>query len=123
MSGKPGGLPLSLACCHDSALVVEAAAPCQGQLHLRLAVFEVQLRRDEGERLLLGAAEEFVDFASMEEELAPTVWIVCPEPRCELPRRDVDPEQPHLAVGHPRVCVVELCTAAPERLHLAPLEH
>ena len=47
--GGPGGLPLGVPGHDHVALVVEPATLGQGQFHLRLAVAEVQLGRNEGQ--------------------------------------------------------------------------
>src|SRR6202035_2992741 len=54
----PSRLLLGVAGTQDIALVVEAATLGQRQLHLRPPVPEVQRDRDQGQRLLLGLAEQ-----------------------------------------------------------------
>ena len=46
-----------------------------------------------------------------------------PNPRGELPRRDVQLEEPQLAAVDPGVRLVELGLALPQRLHLRALQH
>src|SRR5579862_2281607 len=105
------------------ALVVQPAAAYEGELDLGLAVAEVQGERDHRERLLLAPAHELVDLLAVDEELALPVGVVGSPAGRELPLRDMDAEEPELAVLHAGVCVGELRLAVAERLHLTASQH
>src|SRR6516165_107397 len=121
--GGAGGLLLGVAGLEQVALVVEATALGQGELHLCLPVPEVERHRDQRQRLLLGLADELVDLGPVQQQLAFAVGVVGPEAGGELPRRDVHLEEPDLAVVDPRVGLVELGLAAAEGLDLRSQQH
>src|ERR1700722_18168874 len=58
--GGPGRLPFGVPGDEHVALVVEATALGQGDLHFGLAILEVELDRDDGQGLLLGLPQELV---------------------------------------------------------------
>ena len=94
----------------------------QGDLDLRPPIAEVQRGGNERQGLLLGLAHQLVDLGSVHQQLALPVRVVGAHPGGELPRRDVELEEPELPVVDPGVGLAELGLAFAERLDLGALE-
>src|SRR5215217_4379881 len=103
-------------------LVVGLLALGQRERGLDLAVFEVQVERDEREPALLGLADELLDLGAVHEHLALATRSVV-GPRALRVLGDVHMLQPHLAAVDGGEPVDQRGTAGPQALHLRAGEH
>src|SRR6266540_1836867 len=101
-----------------AAAVPPLLALRQRELDLRPRALEVDPGRDQGQSALGRLADQPLDLAAMEEELAGPVGIVVLVRRRQI-GRDVGAAHPHLAAIDHRVGLVDLRLAVAERLHLA----
>jgi hypothetical protein len=98
------------------SLIVKLSTPGQAKFDLGLPFVEVDLEGDQRQGLRLEPEIELGDLASVDEQLALAIGVVTSKARCELPRRDVEPEQPKLSVVDAGVRICELGLAFPKRL-------
>src|SRR6185312_406722 len=104
------------------ALVEAVLALRERQLDLRARASEVDARRHEREAALSRSAEQPVDLAASEQQLAVALGRVVVVVGGRI-RRDVEMVEPHFAVSDGRVCVLQLRPAGAQRLHLGTSEH
>src|SRR2546423_13313293 len=91
-------LPVGVAPRDVAPLVAHLLPAGDGELDLRAAALEVELRRDEREAALAHLAGQRLDLLAVKEELAVAVGIVVREVALVV-RRDVRADEPHLAVA------------------------
>ena len=91
------------------------------ELHLRPRAGEVDPRRNEGQPLLLRLADQALDLLAVHQQLPRPLGVVA-FAGGGLVRRDVAVVEPHLAVPHERVGVLQVHLAVAQRLHLAALQ-
>src|SRR5205085_10575465 len=104
-----------------AALVVHLLAARQRDLDLCVAPLEVHAGGHEREPFLLSLADQALDLAAVQQELSrPLRLVVLARGRGIW--RDVHVLQPHLAVVHGGVGVLELDLAVPQRLDLRSLQ-
>src|SRR5919109_2822636 len=114
-------LALRVALLDRPALVVEVLALRDRDLDLRARPVPVQARGHDRQALLGSRAEQPIDLAAVEQQLAGALGVVVVARR--LVGGDVHVAQPHLAVAHLGVGVLQLGPAFAERLPLGALEH
>src|SRR4051812_28151899 len=98
-------------------LVVGALAASESDLHLRLAVLEVERQRHERQAALLRLPDELRDLGAVQQQLARATRLVV-GPRALVVLRDVRVVQPHLAVADAGVGVDERGPPGAQRLDL-----
>jgi hypothetical protein len=103
------------------ALVPELLAFGQSQFHLDPAVLKVQPRRDQGQALLLGLADQLANLFAMHQQLAGAQRGVV-EDVAVLVGTDVGVQQPDRIVFDQAVGVLKIGEAAPDGLDLGPGE-
>ncbi len=105
-----------------ATLVVELLPAGQAQLDLGLAPRDVEAKGDDGLAFGLGAAQQLVDLAPVEQQLAgPLRVVVVPIPLLE--RRDVGADEPGLATLDPGIGVGDIGLARTDRLDLRAGQH
>ena len=104
------------------ALVELPLAARDRQFHLRPAALEVHLQGHQGAAFLQGAAEEAVDFAFLEEQLAGPPRVVAELVGLGV-GADVHVVEENLAAADAGEGVVEVALALAEGLDLGALEH
>src|SRR3989440_3859123 len=109
---------LRLAVGDVAALVASLLATGERELDLCTAVFEIEPGRHERQALLGDLGREPVDLATVQEQLAGAVGVVGLGGL--LVWRDVEADQPELAVARVGVGALQNRVALPERLDLAP---
>src|SRR5689334_16928407 len=100
---QPAALARPVALLLALALVMQLLAPGEGDLDLGAAfVVEIDFQRYDGHALALDRADQLVDLALMQQELARPFRLVV-EAAGLLVLRDVGVEQPQLAVARGRI--------------------
>ena len=96
----------------------------KGDLHLRARslIGEVDPGGDERETTLLGAADQALDLAAVQQQLPRAFGIVVVAGGGAI-RRDVHPDQPHLAATDYRVRVLQLRPGLAQRLNFRSRQH
>ena len=95
----------------------------ESQFDLGPSALEVELQRDDGERLGLGLVVEVFYLVSVHEKFALAIRIVTAESHCEGPRGYVHLEEPEFTVVDSRVRVGDLGVALAQRFHLGASQH
>src|SRR6476620_10449458 len=83
---------------------------------------EIHSQGNERQSLFPGAADELVEFAFVDQQLAGTLRFMIPEGRLRI-LGDVASDQPQDAPFYPTVGLIELTLAIAQALDFAPLEH
>src|SRR5674476_967568 len=118
---RPLRLALILLRAQRMPLVVLALALGQGDLDLRVPIFEVDGQRHDGLAALLGLLDERGDLLLVQEQLAPaTGRVVVPGALGVL--GDVHALEPDLPVAHRREPVKQRGPARPQGLDLGPAQ-
>src|SRR3954453_18859215 len=99
----PADVQLGVALRDRLALVALVAPAGEGELDLHPAVLEVERRRHQAEPALVDLRLEARDLAAVEQQLALTVGVVAEHAGGVHVRRDVQPDEEHLAVADPAV--------------------
>src|SRR3954447_5210613 len=114
---RPLDVSVSVALGDVAALVALLLAAADGELELRAAVLEVEPRRDDSQPFLLDLADQGLDLAPVEQQLAVAAGLVVRH----VPLRvlvDVRADQPDLAVAKIRVGLGERDASIAQRLDL-----
>src|SRR5579884_2177583 len=110
-------LILHLALALGLALIVKLLASPDGELHFDPAVFEIHLRGHQREALLARLAEQLVDFAAVQQELAPAIGLMIFAVAVRI-LADVGVDQPGFLTDYFSEGVLELNLALARRFHL-----
>src|SRR5262249_50474541 len=92
---------------------------CKGELHLRAAGAEVELRGDEREPALAHLACQRVDLLTPEQKLSVAIRVVVLAVALVVDG-DVRADEPGFVAAHRGVRLLEGRPAGPKRLHLGP---
>src|SRR5579885_3204725 len=117
LTGVTRDFALHVALCGRFPLVPQPLALSQANLDLYFAAREIQAQRYDRQSLLRGTPAQADDLLLVQQQLARTVRIDVRKAALFV-RRHVHPEQPQLAVAHPRVRFVQADPALPNRLDL-----
>src|SRR2546423_9563353 len=100
-------LPVGVAARDVAPLVARLLPAGDGELDLRAAALEVELRRDEREATLAHLAGERLDLLAVEEELAVAVGVVVRGVALVV-RRDVRADEPDFSIAKVAIRALEV---------------